>query len=349
MNKFGIIMAGGGGTRFWPLSRGKRPKQLLNLSGKDVMLNEAIERLARVTEREHIFVVTNELQAAAVRTVTAGRIPAENVLSEPAARNTAACIGYAASYLNEKFGEGIMIVTPSDAYIRDEEEFARVLKVAAAEAAQGESLVTVGIQPTFPATGYGYIKAEKGGGEVKKVLRFVEKPSLAVAEEYLKSGDYYWNSGMFLWTVSLILKKFEEFLPDIAAGLKEIVSSGGEKLKEIYPTLRSVSVDYGIMEKADGVVTVPGEFGWNDVGSFDQLGALHEEDENGNVCIGDTIAVESSGNVLYASDRLVAVVGIDGLAVVETADAVLVCPKERAQEVKKIVEKLKENGRKELL
>lgn len=348
MNKFGVVMAGGGGTRFWPLSREKKPKQLLNLSGRDGMLNEAIDRLARVTERAHIFVVANESQADGVKALTAGKIPPENILCEPAARNTAACIGYAACYLKQKFGDGVMIVTPSDAYIRDEEEFARVLHVAAAAAEEGERLVTVGITPTFPATGYGYIKAG-GEGEVRAVERFVEKPSLSAAEEYLRAGGYYWNSGMFLWKTSLILKKIEEFLPDIYAGLEEIVRSDWQKLQEIYPSLRSVSVDYGIMEKADGVLTVPGEFGWNDVGSFDRLGALHEADADGNVTIGDVLAVESRGNVLYSSGRLVAAVGVENLAVVETADAILVCPKERAQEVKKIVEELKKRGRKELL
>lgn len=349
MKKFGVIMAGGGGTRFWPLSREKMPKQLLNLSGRDCMLNEAIDRLAQVTEREYIFVVTNGNQADGVRALTAGKIPAENILSEPAARNTAACIGYAACYLRRKFGDGVMIVTPSDAYIRDEGEFARVLNVAAGDAAKGERLVTVGITPTFPATGYGYIKATKGESEVKEVERFVEKPSLSVAQQYLAEGGYYWNSGMFLWTVSLILQKMEQFLPDVYAGLCEIERSDWQKLDEIYPTLRSVSVDYGIMEKTDGVVTVPGEFGWNDVGSFDQLGALHPADDDGNVTVGDVLAIGSRDNVLYSSGRLVATVGVDGLAVIETADAVLVCPKERAQEVKKIVESLKERGRKELL
>jgi mannose-1-phosphate guanylyltransferase len=353
MEKYGVIMAGGGGTRFWPLSRQATPKQLLNLSGKDVMLNEAIARLSKVVKRENIFIVTNSAQGEAVRTVTAGRLPKENVLEEPAARNTSACIGYAAVLLQKKFGDGVMIVTPSDAYIRDEEEFARVLRKAATAAERADKLVTIGITPTFPATGYGYIRCE-GEGEVKDVLRFVEKPNEELAKEYLASGKYLWNSGMFLWKVSVILQKYRELLPDVYAGLEQLQSCIGEKderekIGEIYPTIPAVSVDYGIMERATGVLTVPGEFGWNDVGSWDMLGVLHEADGDGNVTVGDCVLAESCGNILYSSGRTIAVVGVKDLVVAETADAVLVCPKERAQDVKKIVEKLKAEGKKELL
>jgi mannose-1-phosphate guanylyltransferase len=317
------------------------------------MLNEAIGRLSKVVDGENIFVVTNSAQAESVRLVTAGRIPAENVLEEPAARNTSACIGYAAVLLQKKFGDGVMIVTPSDAYIRDEEEFARVLERAAEAAEREEKLVTVGITPTFPATGYGYIRYE-GEGEVKDVLRFVEKPNEELAKEYLASGQYLWNSGMFLWKVSVILEKYRELLPDVYAGLQQLQSCIGEKderekIGEIYPKLPAVSVDYGIMERATNVLTVPGEFGWNDVGSWDMLGVLHEADGDGNVTVGDCLAVESRGNILYASGRTIAVVGAENLVVAETSDVVLVCPKERAQDVKKIVERLKAEGKKELL
>jgi mannose-1-phosphate guanylyltransferase len=353
MKKYGVIMAGGGGTRFWPLSRLSTPKQLLNLSGKGVMLCEAIDRLAKVVEKENIFVVTNSAQAENVRAVTAGKIPRENVLEEPAARNTSACIGYAAVLLQKKFGDGVMIVTPSDAYIRNEEEFARVLKVAAGAAEKEGKLVTVGIAPTFPATGYGYIRCE-GKGEVREVLRFVEKPNEDLAKEYLASGQYLWNSGMFLWKVSVILQKYRELLPDVYAELEQLQNCIGEsdereKIGEIYPKIPAVSVDYGIMERATDVLTVPGEFGWNDVGSWDMLGVLHEADGDGNVIVGDCEAVESRGNILYSSGRTIAVVGAENLVVAETADVVLVCPKERAQDVKKIVEKLKAEGKKELL
>ncbi len=343
-------MAGGGGTRFWPLSRKKTPKQLLNLSGKEVMVNEAVDRLARVADKDDIFIVTNNSQAEKMLGVTAGRIRADHILTEPAARNTSACIGYAALEIVKKYGDGIMVVTPSDAYIKDDEEFARVLKVAVKAAEEGSALVTVGIKPTFPATGYGYIKFEKSEKAVKKALKFVEKPDLSTAEKYYNDGGYVWNSGMFIWKASVILERFKELLPEVYAELEKIAAAMGTEeeytvLNEVYPAIKSVSVDYGIMEKAENILVVPGDFGWNDVGSWDMLKILHEADGKGNVTVGDTLCLESECNVVYSGGRLVALMGVNDMIVVETPDAVLVCPKDKAQDVKKIVDRLKAEGR----
>ena len=350
MKRYAVIMAGGGGTRFWPLSRSQTPKQLLNLSGKDVMVNETIARLSRVAQKEDIFIVTNAAQAEKMARVTAGRMAAENILKEPAARNTAACIGYAAMKIAKEHGDGVMVVTPSDAYIRDEAEYARVLQTAVRAAEESDALVTVGITPTFPATGYGYINFTKSGEAVKKVRKFVEKPDLATAERYVSSGDYVWNSGVFVWKASVILEKFRTLLPDIYADLETIAAAFGtpdeEKvLNEVYPKIRSISVDYGIMEKADGILVVPGEFGWNDVGSWDMMNVLHKEDGQGNIAVGDALLIDSKNTTVYSSGRLVAVVGADALVVVETPDAVMVCPRSKAQDVKKIVDALKEQNR----
>lgn len=354
MKIYGVIMAGGGGTRFWPLSRKKTPKQLLNLSGREVMINETIDRVSKIAESEDIFIVTNAAQAEAMRKVTAGRVPSENILCEPSARNTAACIGYAAVKIIKERGDGVMVVTPSDAYIRDSEKYAEILRTAANHAANANDIVTIGVAPTFPATGYGYIRYKDGGSDINEVLSFVEKPDRATAEEYLKAGGYVWNSGVFVWKASVILEKFKEFLPDVYSGLMKIssaVKTGNEQkvLNEVYPQIRSISVDYGIMEKSDGIKVICGDFGWNDVGSWDMLGVLHECDENGNVVAGDTLLVDTKDSVVYSSGRLVAAVGVDNLVVVETPDAVLVLPKDRAQDVKKIVEKLAEQKREELL
>lgn len=354
MKIYGVIMAGGGGTRFWPLSRQATPKQLLNLSGKDLMINEAIDRLSKTASKDDIFIVTNKTQVAKMLEATNGRIQKNHILSEPSARNTSACIGYAAMEIVKKYGDGIMVITPSDAYIKNETEFTRILGIAVKAAEEKDALVTVGITPTFAATGYGYIKFKKSGENVLKVLEFKEKPDEATAKKYVESGEYVWNSGMFIWKASTILKKFEKYLPEIYEDLQKIgdAMNTADELKvieEIYPKINSISVDYGIMEKADDVFVVPGEFGWNDVGSFDMLGVLHEGDEKGNIKIGDQINIGSKNCITYSSGRLVATIGLENVVVIETGDAVLVCDKNKVQDVKKVVEQLKKDGRNELL
>ena len=354
MKTYGVIMAGGGGTRFWPLSRQTTPKQLLNLSGKDLMVNEAIDRLSKTADKNDIFIVTNKTQVAKMLEATNGRIQKNHILSEPSARNTAACIGYAALEIIKKYGDGIMVITPSDAYIKNESEFTRILGIAVKAAEEKDALVTVGITPTFAATGYGYIKFQKTGESVLKVLEFKEKPDEATAKKYVDSGEYAWNSGMFIWKASTILKNFERFLPDIYADLQKIgdamnTANEPKVIDEVYPKITSISIDYGIMEKADNVYVVPGEFGWNDVGSFDMLGVLHDADENGNIKIGDQINVDTKNCITYSSGRLVATIGLENVVVIETGDAILVCDKNKVQDVKKVVEQLKAAGRTELL
>lgn len=353
MKIYGVIMAGGGGTRFWPLSRKATPKQLLNLSGKEIMVNEAIDRLAPVA-KDGVFIVTNALQKQKMLSLLNGRVESDRILSEPAARNTSACIGYAAMEILKKYGDGIMVVTPSDAYIKDNGAFAGVLKTAIAAAENTGKLVTVGITPTFPATGYGYIQYANSNEKAKPVLKFVEKPDENTAKSYIKSGNFVWNSGMFVWKASVILEKFRELLPEVYAYLEKIAAAFGapdekEQIEKIYPLIPSVSVDYGIMEKSSDILVVPGEFGWNDVGSWDTFGVLHTADKNGNVQIGDALAIDTANTTVYSSGKLVAAVGVDNLIIVETGDAVLVCPKDRAQDVKKIVDELKRRGREELL
>lgn len=350
MKTYGVIMAGGGGTRFWPLSRRKRPKQLLNLSGNDLMICEAYERLSLVTDE--IFIVTASSQVEAMKAAMKD-MKEDHILVEPSARNTSACIGYAAMEIVKKHGDGLMIVTPSDAYIRNNAEFARVLKIAAGAAEDGKHLVTVGIQPTFPATGYGYIEME-GEGEVRKVLSFREKPDVNTAAEYLYQGNYVWNSGMFLWKASTILEKFKEFLPDLYEQLLLIGESMNtprerEAISAVYPKMRSISIDYGIMEKSKDILVVPGEFGWSDVASWDMLEKLHEKDENGNVCVGSVVAVDTNDSVFYADDGLIAAVDLAGIVVAKVEGTVMVCPKEKVQDVKKLVDALKEKKMEEYL
>lgn len=354
MKTYGVIMAGGGGTRFWPLSRKTNPKQLLNLSGKDVMINETVARINAVIKKDDVYVVTNSLQSQKLKVVAKNRINSQNVIEEPCARNTAACIGFAAVKILKEKGDGVMVVTPSDAYVKDEKKYAEILKTAIEAAEKEDCIVTVGIEPTFAATGYGYIKYVKSDEAVKKVEAFVEKPDAVTAENYVKSGNYVWNGGIFVWKASVVIKNIKEFLPELYDGLMRVYKAVGtekefDTVNEIYPELPSVSIDYGVMEKARDVKVVTGEFGWNDVGSWDMMGVLHTSDTNGNVTVGDCVTIDTVNSTVVSSGRLVAVLGMDGVTVVETPDAVLVCPKEKAQDVKKIVDELKKNKREDLL
>lgn len=357
MQRYGVIMAGGGGTRFWPLSRQKTPKQMLNLTGKELMINETIDRMATAVPKENIFVVTAAVQAPQMLKVTAGRVQPDHVLSEPAARNTAACIGYAAMEIVKKHGDGVMLITPADHYIKDVPTLTHVFSMAIDAAEKADKLVTIGITPTFPSTGFGYIKYRLEDDAAKTVIEFKEKPDAATAQQYVDSGEYVWNSGMFIWKASVILTKFKEYIPDIYVDLEKIgnameTEAEQQVLNEVYPNIHKISIDYAIMEpsaiKGD-VLTVPGDFGWNDVGSWDMMTVLHELDENGNVLLGNTLTVNTTNSICYSSGKLVSVVGMDNVIVVETPDAIMVCPNDRAQDVKLIVDQLHEQKKSEYL
>jgi len=368
MNRYSVIMAGGGGTRFWPLSRRKMPKQFLNLTGKDVLVNETINRIAGSVPKENIYIITNISQAPLMKEVTAGKLAPDRILEEPEARNTAACIGYAAIMLQKKYGDCIMCALASDHYIKNIQVYSEVMDFAMKLAEREDRLVTIGIRPTCPSTGYGYIKYNKRVKEVAHtigavsrkriaaypVADFVEKPGLSTAKSYVEQGCYLWNSGMFVWKTSVILKYFEELLPDVYECLTEIGQAiGTEKEKEtidrVYPAIPKISVDYGIMERADNVIMLEGDFGWNDVGSWDVLDALYEADAYNNVIYGNQIHIGSKNCIAYAKDKLIATIGLDNVVIVETEDAVLVCDKDRAQDVKKVVELLEERGQTQYL
>ncbi|MCR4649507.1 MAG: NTP transferase domain-containing protein [Lachnospiraceae bacterium] len=359
MNTYGVIMAGGGGTRFWPLSRKETPKQLLNLTGNDLMINEAVDRLATVADKDNIFIVTIVSQVPPMLKATKDRVKADHVLSEPSARNTAACIGYAAMEIVRKYGDGVMIITPADHYIKDEAGFTNILKAAVKTAEETGKLITIGINPTFASSGFGYIRYNKNeSGDAKTVIEFKEKPDEETAKEYVASGEYAWNSGMFAWKAGVILDKFKEYIPDIYADLEKIgdaMNTDKEKeiIEEVYPNIRKISVDYAVMEKAAAlgdVLVVPGEMGWNDVGSFDMMEVLRDKDADGNITEGDVVAVDTKDSIILSKGgKTITAVDVEGLVIVETDDAIMVCPKDKAQSVKKIVEALQAKGRNELL
>lgn len=353
MNKYGVIMAGGGGTRFWPLSRKERPKQLLNLSGQDVMVNETIDRVTASVGEGNVFIVTNVSQAELMHEETQSRLPKSHILAEPAARNTAACIGYAAMEIIKKYGDGVMVVMPSDHFIKDTAEYTRVLNAAIEVAENNDTLVTIGIKPTFPATGYGYIKAKADSntniGQTEKqyfiVEEFVEKPDEDTAKKYVADGNYTWNSGVFIWKASVILDRFKELLPDVYECLEKIGEAMGTSdeqkvIDKIYPTIPKISVDYGIMERSKDVVTIAGDFGWNDIGSLDMLRIMKEADENGNVTYGQQVNIDTKDCIIYGDDKMIATIGLKDVIIVQTKDAVLICDKEKAQDVKCVVDEL---------
>lgn len=352
MKTYGVIMAGGGGTRFWPLSRADKPKQFLNLSGRNTMVVDTALRLAKVANKDDIFVVTNCKTAEATVEQTKDILKADHILGEPAARNTAACIGYAAMEIVKKYEDGIMIIVPSDHFIGNEDEFARVLGDAVKAAEETDKLVTVGIKPTFPSTGYGYIRYNAGEDAVAKTVEeFVEKPDLETAQEYVDSGEFAWNSGMFIWKASTILGYFERLLPDIYKYLVDIGNAMGteneaEVIGELYPSIPKISIDYGIMERADGVLMLEGDFGWNDVGSFDAFSQIHTPDADNNVILAKACNIESKGNILYSTEdgHLIATLGVENLVVAHTGDVTLICDKAKAQDIKLFVDELGRAG-----
>lgn len=352
-------MAGGKGERFWPLSRSERPKQFLSLTPDGVtMIQHTVNRLLPMVEAGDIFVVTNEAYVPLV-TEQLPMLPQENILPEPFARNTAPCIGLAAAVIGKKYDDAVMLVLPSDHLIKYNEMFLDALSHAADMAQTGDSLVTIGIMPTYPETGYGYISFARDGEDARRcgayrVQRFVEKPDLATAKEYLTSGQYLWNSGMFVWKLSSITAQIERLLPEVAAALPAIreaygTPSFGAVLRERYAGFPSVSVDYGIMEKAENIFTIPGNFGWDDVGSWLALERINRSNEFGNVISGDVITIDTTDSIIMGGKRLIAAVGLDNLVVVDTGDAVLICGKDDTQKVKKVIENLKICNRAELL
>jgi len=353
-----VIMAGGRGARFWPKSREKMPKHLLDITGKKTIIQETVGRIEPLIPTENILIVTGATHSDEVMRQLP-QLPEKNIIIEPFARNTAPCIGLAAMHIKNRDPEGVMVVLPSDHYIADEDAFRRTLSIAGEMAQRGNRLLTVGIKPTRPETGYGYMEQGKPaaiieGEEIFEVKSFREKPDLRQAEDFLQDGGFFWNSGMFVWKVSAILNEIERYLPDLYGGLREVedaLGSDGEKdiVYKVYRELTPVSIDYGVMEKARETLLVRGDFGWTDAGSWNALWEMFNKDEDGNAVRGRFIGVDSSNSFVYSPDKLVALVGVKDIVVVETDDSLLICGRQSSQDVKKIVEILEEKNMKEYL
>lgn len=351
-----LIMAGGRGERFWPKSRKRLPKQFLSLTGDGkTMIQLTVERISPMVPMKNIYIATNQDYKKLVLEQLP-EIPEENILCEPAARNTAPCIGLGAVHIEKRFGDALMLVLPSDHLIKQNKRFLDILKHACETAEKDTNLVTIGITPSYPETGYGYIKfmKENADGAAYPVEQFVEKPDLETAKTYLEAGSYLWNSGMFVWKVSSILKNIREFMPDTYSGLMNIRDAIGTDeeqavLEQEFSGFESQSIDYGIMEKAEHIYIIPGSFGWDDVGSWLAVERIQKADENGNVIQGNVVAVDSKDCTIQGDNKLLALIGLEHLIVVDTKDATLICSKAQAGNIKKAIELLKKGARDEYL
>jgi mannose-1-phosphate guanylyltransferase len=352
-NVYAVIMAGGFGTRFWPRSREKTPKQLLEIVNKGTMIQNTVKRISDMIDPKNILVVTNKIQKPVLASQLPN-LPADNLIVEPLGRNTAPCIGLAGLFIRRLDPEAVMVVLPADHIMHDEEEFRRVLRLASWVAYESGKLITVGIQPTRPETGYGYIQlVDEDDGRnpyfsrgVYRVKTFAEKPNIETAKKFLESGDFLWNSGMFIWRVDSIMHEIQTHLPELYSELLKIDESIDSPkfdniVETVYRTIRSISIDYGVMEKANDVYVIKGNFGWSDVGSWDEVFRISGKDDSGNSVSGQTFLLDTKNTYIHANGQFVATIGVEDLIIITTDDAVLVCKQGQSQDVKEVVDYLR--------
>lgn len=349
---YAVIMAGGKGERFWPASRKKTPKQLLNFFGEKTLLGLTVDRVSELIPDENIIIVTNTEQENKVREVVP-HIPAKNIIAEPIGRNTAPCIGLAARFIGNLDPNAVMIVLPADHIISRKKDFIKNITDAAKIAEETDNLITFGIRPSGPETGYGYIKVDK---RVKfdcktifsSVKGFFEKPDEKTAQEYLKSGDFLWNSGMFVWRCDVVWDAINKYIPKTGDRLSALDISFDKpvdigELKKAYESIEGISIDYGVMEKVKNVLVVSSDFIWDDVGSWSAFDRHGKKDKNGNIVSADIVNLDTENCIISGEDKLIATLGLKDLVIVDTDDALLICKKDRAQDVKKIVAQLKKD------
>ncbi len=355
---YAVIMAGGGGTRLWPLSRSGHPKQMLKLFGERTMFQLSVDRLLPSLPLDHILVVTAAEQVEPLA-AQYPELPRKNFVVEPMGRGTAPCIGLSAMVLHQRDPDAVMAVVTADHLIQRVDTFRAVLRAAQHVAEQGY-LVTLGIAPKFPATGYGYIRrgallGQVGGFDYYRVERFTEKPDAPTAAAFLNEGVYSWNSGMFIWRAARILEEMRRWMPDLSSTLDELLDVWGtpahaETLARIWPALRKETIDYGIMEKAGKVVVIPADLDWSDIGAWASVMDLHPHDAAGNVLLGDVVNIDGANTMVFAQgERLVVAIGVHDLIVVDTPDAVLIARRDQAERVKEAIDRLRVAGRENYL
>ena len=365
INRVALIMAGGSGTRFWPLSTNEKPKQFLDLVSEKTMIKETVDRILKLIPSENIFISTNINYLEIVKKELP-QIPVRNIIFEPMARDTAACIGYASQIIDKIMGNSIMAVLPSDHLIEKEDEFLKSLEFAF-ESAKEDRIITLGIRPSYPETGYGYIEyvkknkscEKKDGLCIYKVKRFREKPNKELAEKYIEQGNFLWNSGIFVWKTKFILSEIKKHMDShkiVLENIEKLLEKvdlkefHGEKLssyvKDEFKNFEKISIDFGVMEHTKSVSVIPVNIGWNDVGSFKSLGDIFSKDDKGNVVKSEKFEkIDSEGNIIInkENDKMIATIGLENIVIVNTKDALLVCHKDKSQEIKKILDKIEKN------
>ena len=350
---YAVIMAGGRGERFWPLSKAKRPKQLLSLVGDRTLLGQAVERLEGLIPPERIFVITNADLVDATREA-APELPAENVIGEPVGRDTAPAVALGAALVKARDPEGVFAILTADHVMGKLDLYRKTLEEALELASEGEVYITIGIKPTEPSTGYGYVErgdlhADKGEINFFKAKRFVEKPERAVAEEYVDSGNFYWNSGMFIWSAQTVIDGLSKHAPALVDMINEVIPVVGTPefdgvLARIFEGLTKISIDFALMEHVDNILVAEGVFDWDDVGSWTAL-PEHFDADDGNTIIGEAEVIDASENIVFSKGgHLTALIGVSDLIVVQSEGVTLICPRERAQDIKQMVQQVKAKG-----
>ena len=349
--RYAVIMAGGSGTRFWPWSRQNTPKQLLNITGEKTMIEQTVSNVTPLVGTDHIIIITNKTHARKIKKLLP-EIPPDNIIAEPLGRDTAPCIGLAATIIEKRNPSAVMMALPSDHLIRPADKFTDALSVAAQVAIESNALVTFGIKPFEPSVNYGYIHRGKLSDEkavcpIYEVKGFKEKPDRSTAQTFLDSGEYYWNGGIFVWKTDVILENISRFLPNLYEGLNRISNANFSQsaIAKEYKRFEKISIDYGVMEKASNVKVIEANFEWDDVGGWQALERLHKTQQGDNTLLGKHYGMGTANCIIIGNDKhLIATVGVSGLIIVHTRDATLVCNKHNAEDVKKLVTQLKDKG-----
>lgn len=357
MQKYAVLMAGGSGTRLWPLSKEASPKQFILVEDDSSMLVQTIKRLCKVVQPEQCYIVTSRLLADITKKAVSGYIPEDNVLSEPERKNTAACIAFATLLLQKKCKEGVLCFVPADGYVKDTEGYAEALQLAFDTAERTNGLVVIGVKPAYPADGYGYIHVEPvtdAGVKTSRVLNFIEKPPLEVAQELVRSEDYLWNCGIVVGTMDAIIRNIKEHIPEhyhkLSEALDKDENQASALFEKAYHDIQSISFDNGVLEKcAQSLYAVRASFDWDDIGSIDALAKTLEADSEGNRVKGRHIGINTANSIIYAKDIAICTIDIDNLIIAGTKDEVLVCPRDKSQRIKILVDKLKQQGHEDLL